>query len=118
MRGDIQDQWRGLVSIVDQTGQSLAVNTAAAGLFIDFKAAFNQLWFNGLRLKLHKLDCPIHVMASLWKYLSSRSVYIDMNGTSSSMFALHKGVPRRLCVGPIIFIVYHYDILNSISMQH
>ncbi|CAF4902644.1 unnamed protein product, partial [Rotaria sp. Silwood2] len=35
------------VSIIDQIGQTLSVNTAAAGLFIDFKSAFNQLWFNG-----------------------------------------------------------------------
>lgn len=107
-----------LVSIIDQIGQSLSVNTAAAGLFIDFKSAFNQLWFHGLMLKLHKLDCPNYLMAWLWSYLSNRSAYIDMCGSISSTFALHKGVPQGSCVGPVIFIVYHYDILNSISLLH
>jgi hypothetical protein len=36
---------------------------------------FNQLWFNGLMLKLHQLDCPKHLMAWLWNYLSNRSSY-------------------------------------------
>ena len=37
-----------LVSMIDQIGQSLSKNTAAAALFVDFKSAFNQLWYNGL----------------------------------------------------------------------
>ena len=107
-----------LISIIDQIGQSLSVNTAAAGLFIDFKSAFNQLWFNGLILKLQRLDCPKYLMAWLYYYLSDRTAYIDIGGTTSSKFSLHKGVLQGSCVGPIIFIVFHYDILNSISMLH
>ncbi|CAM4817219.1 unnamed protein product [Rotaria magnacalcarata] len=107
-----------LVSIVDQIGQSLSVNTATAGIFVDFKSAFNQLWFSGLVLKLHRLNCPIYLIAWLRNYLCERSAYIDMNGTISSTFCLHKGVPQGSCIGPVIFIVYHYDILNSISMLH
>lgn len=107
-----------LVSIIDQIGQSLSVNTAVAGLFIDFKAAFNQLWFNGLMLKLHRLNCPKYLMAWIWNYLSNRSAYINMNGSSSSIFSLHKGVPQGSCIVPVIFIVYHHDILNSISLLH
>jgi hypothetical protein len=107
-----------LVSIIDQIGQSLTVNTAAAGLFIDFQAAFNQLWFSGLMLKLSRLDCPLYLMAWLITYLSERSAFISMNGTTSSTFSLYKGVPQGSCIGPVIFIVYHHDILNSISMLH
>ena len=32
-----------IVAIVDQIGQSLSKHTAAAGLFVDFRTAFNQL---------------------------------------------------------------------------
>jgi hypothetical protein len=107
-----------LVSIIDQIGQSLSVNTAAGGLFVDFKAAFNQLWFNGLLLKLHRLNCPVYLMAWLRYYLSGRSAYISMNGSTSSIFSLFKGVPQGSCIGPVIFVVYHHDILNSMSMLH
>lgn len=107
-----------LVSIIDQIGQSLSVNTAAAGLFIDFKAAFNQLWFDGLMLKLHRLECPKYLMAWLWYYLAGRSAYVTINGAISGTFRLFKGVPQGSCVGPVVFIVYHHDILNSISLLH
>jgi hypothetical protein len=45
-----------IIAIIDQIGQSLSLNTAAAGLFVDYKSAFNQLWFQGLWLKLKRLD--------------------------------------------------------------
>ncbi|CAM4987815.1 unnamed protein product, partial [Rotaria socialis] len=107
-----------LVSIIDQIGQCLALNTAAAALFVDFKAAFNQLWYQGLWLKLHKMDCPTYLVGWLRSYLSGRSAYIDMKEARSSAFNLYKGVPQGSCVGPVIFIVYHHDLLNCMSLLH
>ncbi|CAF3318884.1 unnamed protein product [Rotaria sp. Silwood2] len=89
-----------LVSIIDQIGQCLALNTAAAALFVDFKAAFNQLWYQGLWLKLRKLDCPTYLLAWLRSYLSGRSAYIELKEATSSTFNLYKGVPQGSCVGP------------------
>ncbi|CAF0801213.1 unnamed protein product [Didymodactylos carnosus] len=60
-----------IVSIIDQIGQSLNQNTAAAALFVDFKAAFNQLWYKGLWLKLRRLGCPLHLLAWLRSYLKN-----------------------------------------------
>jgi hypothetical protein len=57
-------------------------------------------------------------MAWLMSYLSERSAFISINGTTSSAFYLYKGVPQGSCIGPVIFIVYYHDILNSISMLH
>ncbi len=58
------------------------------------------------------------MIAWLKNYLSGRSAYITINGSTSRTFPLHKGVPQGSCLGPVIFIVYHHDILNSISMLH
>ncbi|CAF0776728.1 unnamed protein product [Didymodactylos carnosus] len=67
-----------IVSIIDQIGQSLNQNTAAAALFVDFKAAFNQLWYKGLWLKLRGLGCPLHLLARLRSYLKNRTAYIEI----------------------------------------
>ena len=69
-------------------------------------------------LKLHRLNCLKYLMAWLWKYLSGRSAYITINGSTSNTFSLFKGVPQGPCIEPVIFIVYHYDILNSISLLY
>jgi hypothetical protein len=107
-----------IVAIIDQIGQGLAVNTATAALFIDFKAAFNQLWFKGLWVKLKRLNCPLHLIAWLRNYLSHRSAQIEIKGETSNGFNLFKGVPQGSCVGPVLFTIFHYDILNAVANVH
>ncbi|CAF1291260.1 unnamed protein product [Adineta ricciae] len=94
------------------------MNTAAAALFVDFSSAFNQLWFNGLWLKLTKLNCPLYLMQWLRHYLKERKAYIGIEETSSITFNLSKGVPQGSCVAPVLSIVYHYDILEALSTIH
>ncbi|CAF3265582.1 unnamed protein product [Rotaria sp. Silwood2] len=107
-----------IVAMVDQIGQGLAVNTATAALFIDFKTAFNQLWFKGLWLKLKRLNCPLYIITWLRNYLLGRSAFIEIKGHKSTSFPLFKGVPQGSCLGPVLFIVFHYDILNTVSSLH
>ena len=57
-------------------------------------------------------------MAWLKNYLIGRSAYIELEGCKSDQFPLFKGVPQGSCVGPVLFIIYHYDILNAISNLH
>ncbi|CAF1291331.1 unnamed protein product [Adineta ricciae] len=83
-----------LVSMIDQIRQSLSMNTATAALFVDFSSAFNQLWFNGLWLKLTKLNCPLYLMQWLRHYLEERKAYIFIEEISSVTFNLSKGVPQ------------------------
>ena len=107
-----------LDSLVDQIGQSLLKNTAAAALFIDFKTAFNQLWYHGLWLKLTRLGCPLEIISWLQHYLTERSAYIEIKGARSSTFSLHKGVPQGSCIGPVLFILFHHDILDPLTILH
>jgi hypothetical protein len=107
-----------IVSIIDQIGQGLALNTATAALFVDFKSAFNQMWIKGLWIKLKRLNCPLFIMAWLRNYLTGRSAFIEINGVKSNCFSLFKGVPRGSCVGPVLFIIFHYDLLNAVSSLH
>jgi len=107
-----------IVSIIDQIGQGLALNTATAAVFVDFKAAFNQLWTKGLWIKLKRLNCPLFLFAWLRNYLTGRSAFIEIKGIQSGLFPLFKGVPQGSCVGPVLFIIYHYDILNAVSNLH
>ncbi len=104
-----------LVAIVDQIGQSLSKHTAAGGLFVDFSNAFNQLWFNGLWLKLTKLNCPFNLISWLRHYLCNREAFINIKSSQSTRFNLAKGVPQGSVVGPVLFIVYHHDLIESLA---
>ena len=107
-----------LVAIVDQIGQSLSKNTAAATLFVDFRTTFNQVWFKGLWLKLTRLHCPIYLIAWLRHYLMDSKAYINIKNTTSTVFNLSKGVPHGSCIDPVLFITYHHDILEALSTSN
>ena len=107
-----------IISFIDQIGQGLALNTATAALFIDFKSAFNQLWVKGLWVKLKWLNCPLEILAWLRNYLTDRNAFIHIKGIDSNLFQQHKGVPQGSCIGPVLFILFHHDILNSVSNIH
>ncbi|CAF1413128.1 unnamed protein product [Adineta ricciae] len=89
-----------IIALLDQLGRCLSLNTAAAALFIDYKAAFDQLWIGGLWLKLHRLNCPTELHAWLRSYLYERNAFIEIKGHQSRTFLQHKGVPQGSCIGP------------------
>ena len=107
-----------IVCIIDQIRRGLTVNTASAALFIDFKSAFNQVWYKGLWMKVHRLNCPKYIIAWLRNYLTSRSAHIEIKNNRSKYFSLYKGVQQGSCVGPVLLLVYHYDLLTAISNLH
>jgi hypothetical protein len=51
-------------------------------------------------------------------YLLNRKARIDIKSVKSPEFNLAKGVPQGSVVGPVLFIVYHYDLLESLSTTH
>ncbi|CAF3601875.1 unnamed protein product [Rotaria socialis] len=96
----------------------LSKHTAAGGLFVDFRTAFNQLWFNGLWIKLTKLNCPMTLISWLRHYLCNQKAFIDIKSSQSTVFNLAKGVPQGSVVGPVLFIIYHHDLLASLETIH
>jgi hypothetical protein len=54
----------------------------------------------------------------LRNYLIGRSAFIEIKGHKSTAFSLFKGVPQGSCLGPVLFILFHYDILNAVSNLH
>ena len=90
--------------------------SSAAALFVDFKTAFNQLWYHGLCLKLTRLCCPLEKSIGwLRHYRSRRSAYMEIKGSRSPTFLQHKGVLQGSCIGPVLFILYHHDVLVSLT---
>ncbi|CAF2053604.1 unnamed protein product [Rotaria magnacalcarata] len=98
--------------LLEQITQSQRYNTFTPVIYIDFLQAFDKLWQQGLLLKLNKLDCPPAYLVWMVNYFTSRSLKIDYGGIESVTINVNWGAPQGSCLGPVMYVVCHYDLLQ------
>ena len=105
---------------LDQLGSLMANSTPIATVFVDFKAAFDQLWFDGCIGKLKKLGIPQRYINWIKTWLHNRRAFIEIAGVKSRWFEIQKGCPQGSVLSPSLFISYHADMDDElgISLNH
>jgi hypothetical protein len=96
--------------LLEQITQSLRYNSFSPVVYVDFLQAFDKLWHQGLLLKLKKLNCPAAYLAWIANYFSNRSLKIDYDGVESALINVERGAPQGSCLGPVMYVISHYDI--------
>ncbi|CAF4072693.1 unnamed protein product, partial [Rotaria magnacalcarata] len=82
--------------LLEQITQSQRYNTFTPVIYIDFLQALDKLWQQGLLLKLNKFDCPPAYLV----WISVESVSINAK----------RGASQGSCLGPVMYVVCHYDL--------
>ena len=85
--------------------------------FLDLSKAFDTVNHNVLLYKLNHYG--IRGITNKWfaSYLSNRKQYIEINKSKSSLKRITNGVPQGSILGPVIFLIYINDIINSTSLN-
>ncbi|CAF3358398.1 unnamed protein product [Rotaria socialis] len=96
--------------LLEQLTQSLRYNSFSPIIYIDFLQAFDNLWHQGLLLKLNKLNCPSVYLAWIVNYFISRTLKIEYNNPQSTPINVRRGAPQGSCLGSIIYIISHHDL--------
>lgn len=96
--------------LLENITESLAANTFTPVIYIDFFQAFDMLWHQGIIYKLHKLHCPDEYLYWLINYFTGRSMIVDYDGYCSSKINICRGAPQGSVLGPIAYIIAHYDL--------
>ncbi|CAF4217699.1 unnamed protein product [Rotaria socialis] len=95
---------------------SLMSNSApVCTVFVDFRAAFDQLWYLGCIGKLRNLGIPSSYLNWIEAWLINRRCYIEINGCKSRWFSIEKGGPQGSVLTPTLFITYNCDMNISLS---
>lgn len=90
-------------------------STPVVSLFVDFKSAFDQLWFLGCVGKLKNVGIPFSFYRWIEAWLVNRRCFIEVNNKISRWFDIEKGGPQGSVLTPTVFIAYHCDFNDSLS---
>lgn len=86
-------------------------------IYTDISKAFDQIDHNLLMCKLNALGFSAPLLRLFQSYLSGRVQRVSYAGVSSESYFSTSGVPQGANWGPLLFLIFFNDIVETISRQ-
>jgi len=77
---------------------------------LDVEKAFDSVWHDGLRYKLHSAGVPDPLLRLLSSFLVDRTIQVRVGSTLSTPVDLRAGTPQGSVLSPLLYLVYVNDI--------
>ncbi|CAF1355700.1 unnamed protein product, partial [Rotaria sordida] len=101
---------------LEQVSSLMSNSSPVAMIFVDFKSAFDQLWFEGCLGKLRRIGIPKSFLNWIKAWLFNRRAFIEIKGEKSRWFPIDRGGPQGSIFTPALFITYHSDLTGFLNI--
>ena len=99
-----------LVHLCDTWLNAINKSEMIGSVFLDFKKAFDLVNHHVLLKKIAQYFPNSTLFKFLESYLSNRSQYVFLNGSTSAKKTITSGVPQGSILGPLFFLIYINDL--------
>ena len=104
-----------LTFLYNTFSQSLDSGKEVRVVFCDVSKAFDRVWHEGLLLKLEAAGIKGSLLAWFRSYLTNRKQRVVLPGAESKWNEIRAGVPHGSILGPLLFLLFIYDIVKDIG---
>ena len=101
------------LELYDKVSKSLDQNNIPFNIYIDLSKAFDTIDHQILLRKLKYYGFSELAIKLMNSYLTNRLQYVQFDGCNSRMTDSLCGVPQGSILGPLLFLIYVNDIVNS-----
>ena len=105
-----------IINFIDKIHNGLNKRNHTAAIFMDLSKAFDVLDHNILALKLEHYGFRGKSLKLLLSFISNRKYFVCANGVNSDTKTVNIGVPQGSTLGPLLFLIYVNDMINSSSI--
>ena len=106
-----------LITLVHNIYKSLDEKNDVCMVFLDVSKAFDKVYHEGLIFKLRQLGIEGKLLKWIKSYLTNRKQRVVLNGKMSDWKHTNAGVPQGSILGPLLFLVFVNDIVDSIDSK-